>query len=366
MTSPQYFLMSETLENVLFNNGKPNPQYFYNVDKCVTCNSSSIKKIFKQWGISYFKCDKCEMIFSNPRLTGDGAYHWYNSDYYNAAMKEQHFIAEKYDKFYSASLPQELIKQLLEMFLKCNIPLNAKIADIGCGSGALLHQIRDVLKYNNIYGFDLNENNASFAKKNRKLDIKMKDVYDLSDDEKFDAILTTENIEHVSDPHKYLETLSKILNKDGYLILSTPHNDKAADFFYGNFADHYCAPNHQNYFNIKNLTMLLNQYNLTVENYFLFNKVKFNLILFLKRYFLKRDQITCYPPYHAELSTIWKFQKDLRKSVRFFEWNEKHFTKIPDGNIETSKSLSVKIKKTIASPFPYYFKTHQIVVSKLK
>lgn len=47
----------------------------------------------------------------------------------------------------------------------------------------------------------------------------MKDVYELNSDRKFDIILTTENIEHVSDPIKYLEAIVKILKQVAICLL---------------------------------------------------------------------------------------------------------------------------------------------------
>ncbi|GAI72507.1 unnamed protein product, partial [marine sediment metagenome] len=68
-------------------------------------------------------------------------------------------------------------------------------------------------------------------------------------------VISTENIEHVNDINEYMNTVSSLTKKNGYLLLTTPHNDKWATILYGIHGDHYCAPNHLNYFNIKSLSL---------------------------------------------------------------------------------------------------------------
>lgn len=152
MSNKQYFLMSETVNELLFENGKPKKDCFYSVDSCLVCNSKKLKNLFRQWGIDYLKCSECGFIFSNPRLTGYGAYLWYNSDYYNSAMVTEHFIAENFDKYYSVSLNRLLLNKFYEIFSKYDFDKNLTIADIGCGSGAILHYLKDELKYENVVG----------------------------------------------------------------------------------------------------------------------------------------------------------------------------------------------------------------------
>lgn len=101
MSEKQYFLMSETVTDLLFENGKPKEDCFYEVNTCLICNSSRLKKLFQQWGIDYLECRECGFIFSNPRLTGKGAYLWYNSEYYDAAMSSEHYIVENFNTYFS-------------------------------------------------------------------------------------------------------------------------------------------------------------------------------------------------------------------------------------------------------------------------
>ena len=111
-----YYLMSETVKDLLFKNGKPNNEYFFYIDSCPLCDSKKLKKLFKQWGLYYLRCKVCNFLFSNPRLTDKGAFLWYNSDYYNATMQTEHFISKNYNKYYSVSLDEFHLNQLINIF----------------------------------------------------------------------------------------------------------------------------------------------------------------------------------------------------------------------------------------------------------
>ena len=98
----------------------------------------------------------------------------------------------------------------------------ATACDVGCGAGNLLavlnnHHIRSM-------GIDLSPEIIKEAKKKlASIDIRieMRNVYDLSDT--VDLVYLSEVLEHMEDDRKLLEFLhTRIVNKDGYLILTVP------------------------------------------------------------------------------------------------------------------------------------------------
>jgi SAM-dependent methyltransferase len=363
MSSKKYFSMSETIKELLFSEVKPKDDCFYKANSCLVCNSRELNELFMQWGISYYKCNKCGFIFSNPRLTEKGCSLWYNSDWYNAAMMTEHYIARNYSKYYSISLAPLLLKNFFEIFESYDFKKEIKIADIGCGSGSVLHYLQDELNFKNLVGYDLNESNINFAINFRNININMVDIYTLGNKEKFDVIISTENIEHVSNPEQYLKLIKSIIKKDGYLFITTPHNDKIALKLMGIFSDHYCAPNHQNYFDFRTLSTLLDKYDFFVDKCYFFDKQKFNLKSYLKHFIIKRDQVTAYPPVRAKLDNIYKWQKNINNSVLLDKYTSNDFEFVDK---DESKSISAfkKLKRFLKSPFPIHFITHQTIVAK--
>lgn len=212
----------------------------------------------------------------------------------------------------------------------------------------------------------MNASNIEFARNFRGVKIENKDIYDLVGNEKFDLIITTENIEHVSKPVDYIDQIKTLLKPGGYLLLTTPHNDKTAIRLMGLSGDHFCAPNHQNYFNYQNLSMLIESHGFKVIDLWIDKRTQFNLYAFLKRFLIKRDQVTAFPPIKASLKTIWKWQKDRHKSVIISLWNNSPLDQGNTGIPNRLKNVSFKkhIKKFISSIIPLYFETHQILLAK--
>jgi len=362
----KYYWMSETVKDLLFHEGKPINEYFFYVDSCPLCDSKRLKKLFRQWGISYYKCRECEFVFSNPRLTDKGAFQWYNSGYYNAAMQTEHYIAENYSKYYSISLNEYHFNKTIEIFVKNNLPKDISIVDLGCGSGAILHYLKDELGYNHVKGYDLNKENIEFARRFRGIEIENADIYDIDYGEKFDVVITTENIEHVSHPGAYLRQIKKLMKPGGYLLLTTPHNDRMATILMGLSGDHFCAPNHQNYFNYQNLSKLFISNGLKIKDSWIDDRQKFNLFAFLKRFLIQRDQITAFPPMRVSQKTMWRWQKDKTKSVVLSQYNGVLENIVNDENSVSKIKIPMKkwIKRRMRHIIPLKFQTHQIVLAK--
>ncbi|GAJ12316.1 unnamed protein product, partial [marine sediment metagenome] len=227
------------------------------LDKCPVCSERNFKHLFKHDNFHYYKCKNCAFVFVNPRLNDKGCDLWYNSDYYDAALETEYFINRKKDPYYSSSLSKEHFEKASNILEKARFRKDISIIDLGCGGGSFLAYLKDKLGFQNLMGVDLNVKAVDFAVKYRKLNVQKINANHLSKEQKFDLVISTENIEHVNDINEYMNTVSSLTKKNGYLLLTTPHNDKWATILYGIHGDHYCAPNHLNYFNIKSLSLLL-------------------------------------------------------------------------------------------------------------
>ena len=104
---------------------------------------------------------------------------------------------------------------------------NPVILDAACGTG----YGSDVLKKVNpkqIVGLDISSDAISYASKkygNERCTFKVCDILKMSDinDCLFDAAVSFETIEHIDNPIGFLTNLSRVLKKDGVLVISTPN-----------------------------------------------------------------------------------------------------------------------------------------------
>ena len=93
------------------------------------------------------------------------------------------------------------------------------LLDIGCGEGTLLNELSDKLPKTELYGTDV------YSQNSKKWKYVVSDITKRIefDDNSFDVVVLGEVIEHVPDPDFVLAEISRILKRDGRLIVSTPN-----------------------------------------------------------------------------------------------------------------------------------------------
>jgi 2-polyprenyl-3-methyl-5-hydroxy-6-metoxy-1,4-benzoquinol methylase len=141
-----------------------------------------------------------------------------------------------------------IIKEVSEYIFN-NFDLGKKIVDLGCGNCYILDNIHKH-GYENILGADIK--NISSDKSYPLVEINLSEnnwsEIILQNFGEFDIAIATEVIEHLTNPFLFLSNVSKILQKDGILILTFPnvHNlkskilylffDRFSKFFGRNFS----------------------------------------------------------------------------------------------------------------------------------
>lgn len=113
------------------------------------------------------------------------------------------------------------IKWILD---KTSIKFRGKVLDAGCGDGAMLLELKKINPGIEIYGTDISEKALRFA---QEKGIKTK-ISDLNfqipfDNNFFNFVIAHELIEHLVDPDNFLEECGRVLEKEGYLIITTPN-----------------------------------------------------------------------------------------------------------------------------------------------
>jgi SAM-dependent methyltransferase len=118
--------------------------------------------------------------------------------------------------------PYIVPKLLLLLDRRCR-----RILDMGCGNGAL---VRILLGQGyDAYGVDASESGIRLAEEKNPgrfalMDFSESRLPGLLDQQQFDAIVSTEVIEHLYDPVKFVARCRELLQPGGHLILSTPYH----------------------------------------------------------------------------------------------------------------------------------------------
>lgn len=100
--------------------------------------------------------------------------------------------------------------------------LESKILDCGCANGALMEQLVEA-GYQNLIGTDIDDYRSSSAKQFifKKADLCMEAMP--WPDNTFDAVLSSQTIEHLENPYNFLRESARVLKPKGICIISTPN-----------------------------------------------------------------------------------------------------------------------------------------------
>lgn len=119
------------------------------------------------------------------------------------------------------------IQSSLGYFKKFNIQKDARILDIGCNYGSLIH-ILQKLGYNDVYGIDINKKAIKQGKKIYGAIKNRLKTYDGQNipfkKETFDVVLMFDVIEHIPNVQNFLKNeVYRVLKKEKSFIFQTPN-----------------------------------------------------------------------------------------------------------------------------------------------
>lgn len=102
------------------------------------------------------------------------------------------------------------------------IPKKGKILDLGCGDGAYT---REIVNNNLIVGSDFDFDILPKEKYGNSFFINANAEVLPFKDKSFDSVICVDVIEHVKNDLKVFKEISRVLKKDGYLVMSTPNSN---------------------------------------------------------------------------------------------------------------------------------------------
>ena len=166
------------------------------------------------------------------------------------------------EKFYNESYYAYNYYGLLNRyFLKLRadkIPKRHAILDIGCGEGSFLEE----MKKRGFECYGLETSKAGIAASKKKGIVVYEDIEKIN--KKFDVITMWHVLEHIPNPADYLNSIKKLLKKEGELLIAVPNFDSWQSKMGKDVWFHLVLPRHVFQYTPETITDLFNINNFKV------------------------------------------------------------------------------------------------------
>jgi SAM-dependent methyltransferase len=191
-----------------------------------------MEKMFGMGGqFTYLECNSCKALslITIPENLG----HYYPNNYYSFQgekwLKNKLNLLRTNMAFGKPTLLGLFVKYVLgenfslSAFASQKIPREAKILDVGCGSGSFLKSL-SLMEYKNLAGIDPYLHKSLRVCADYRLD--RKELANVQ--ERYDVVTMNHSFEHMDQPLQVLRKIREILNPGGKLIIHIPVADSWA------------------------------------------------------------------------------------------------------------------------------------------
>lgn len=212
---------------------------FYEEKSCTYCRVTNSVGLYKTSSIfgdefSLDNCLNCGAVFLNPRPTDEQLGQAYDDSYYGKGDSKFCSTVEKVLDIFRGARVRRVYGYLKP---------GGRILDVGCGSGGFLKKLSE--RGYEAFGTELEGQAARRAMQVEGIKVKTGSLREADfDKDFFDAICMWHVFEHLSEPKKAMEIISRILKPGGYLFLSMPNIESIqSGLFRGNWL-HLDPPRH--------------------------------------------------------------------------------------------------------------------------
>lgn len=236
-------------------------------DGCPFCRSGNIQQKFsvKDFTVSgesfmIYQCNNCKGAFTQDIPAQDAIGAYYDSEnYISHSNTQKGFINRIYHIVRSQTLLGK--RKLLQQVTSKD---KGNILDIGCGTGAFLHTMREAGWQTT--GLEPDETARANAKQLFHIDpLPSNEIFALPNNS-YDAITMWHVMEHVHQLHEYIDQINQLLKSDGRLIVAVPNYTSADAEQYQQYWAAYDVPRHLYHFSPESMKQLMKQHGLEVIN----------------------------------------------------------------------------------------------------
>jgi len=203
---------------------------------------------------SIVRCQRCGLLFLNPRPTKEEIGHYYPyseyKDEFAPAIGNELSLLCRLNRLYHI----EKVCRSVEW-----VKGEGRLLDVGCATGNFLDRMRKRGNWQ-VWGVEINEEAARYAQERFGLAIFIGELWEASYPASwFDVVTLWDVLEHLHDPLDTLKEIGRVLKDDGVLILSVPNSDSFDARLFGDCWIGLDPPRHLYTFSTKTLKRLLTE-----------------------------------------------------------------------------------------------------------
>lgn len=215
--------------------------------KCISCDSDRLVPAWKFQETQILRCKNCDLEFSK-NMEGMDSSEYQEMDNYKKMYSEMK--QGKFHPGYTAIIAY--MKKAVNKYIKKQ---NARIVDLGCGSGYLLSHLKQEGRF--CLALDFNPQMTKIASELFGLDTLLGGIDELLEKgHSFDFVMSSHVLEHIDTPREFLEKARNVLNPGGVFLVIVPnrsnirYRDKLVKGKHPK--DHY-PPHHVSFWSMKAL-----------------------------------------------------------------------------------------------------------------
>ncbi len=258
-----------------------------NVD-CYNCGSNDFEYFLtgeddltgKEGRFQYVKCQKCGLVYQNPRIKVDQIKAFYDSEYIAHRKKTNWGILTPLYEWAMNKHDRDKVK-LVKKYSATDE--STEVIDIGCAVGSFLLYLNKQHGCK-ISGVDFKDgfDYPGFE----KIDFFSGLFYEQDfGDKKYDLITMWHFLEHCYDPNQTLQTAKTILNKGGKVIIEVPRLDSLTFKLFGSRWPGVQAPQHTVLYDKKNFLEMIEKNGFKVKEYLPYGAFPSYFYIFTGMYF---------------------------------------------------------------------------------
>jgi SAM-dependent methyltransferase len=228
----------------------------------------------------FVTCDSCGLAFQNPRVSLDHIRGFYDDEYIAHRKTDWGLLNAAFDR--AMNRLDAAKDRMVSRYV--GLTASSAVLDVGCGVGTFLQRLRQ--RYGAaVTGVDFKNLSSYRALHGAEFHCGL--FYDAAlADQRFDLVTMWHFLEHDYDPMRSLRTASRVLKRDGYLVIEVPRLDSVTFRLFRNRWPGLQAPQHTVLYDRPHLLQFVERAGLEVVDYFAYGAFPAYFYLFTGAAFL--------------------------------------------------------------------------------